>query len=157
MVNSIFTTKCYVFFRWQGGWKTRWFVYFSGSPECCGKLHYRCDSLLTICCIFLILLFIQFIIFLFCRWIMQDMRAMTDAAGNRPVILVNPKLKVRILVLSCECDFLWIKFNSWLTIFSNAVAKVSWTVNYSRVPSKSNYLSISHGFKLLFIMFFALS
>ncbi|KAF3643452.1 putative adenylate kinase 5, chloroplastic [Capsicum annuum] len=30
--------------------------------------------------------------------IIDDMKAMTDAAGNRPVILVNPKLKVRILV-----------------------------------------------------------
>lgn len=26
--------------------------------------------------------------------IMQDLRAMTDAAGHRPVILVNPRLKV---------------------------------------------------------------
>lgn len=25
---------------------------------------------------------------------MQDLKAMTDAAGNRPVILVNPRLKV---------------------------------------------------------------
>lgn len=25
---------------------------------------------------------------------LQDMRAMTDAAGDRPVILVNPRLKV---------------------------------------------------------------
>jgi hypothetical protein len=25
----------------------------------------------------------------------QDMKAMTDTAGDRPVILVNPRLKVR--------------------------------------------------------------
>lgn len=25
---------------------------------------------------------------------MQDMKAMTDAAGDRPVILINPRLKV---------------------------------------------------------------
>jgi hypothetical protein len=29
---------------------------------------------------------------------MQDLKAMTDAAGNRPVILVNPKLKVQYLL-----------------------------------------------------------
>ena len=28
----------------------------------------------------------------------QDLKAMTDAAGNRPVILINPRLKVQYLL-----------------------------------------------------------
>jgi adenylate kinase len=45
--------------------------------------------ILNTCIIFTSLIFI--VIFL---KNLQDMRAMTDAAGDRPVILVNPRLKV---------------------------------------------------------------
>ena len=54
-------------------------------------------------CIFEMGINISFIKSISC-WKMQDLRAMTDAAGSRPVILINPRLKVGLLSLEPFLD-----------------------------------------------------
>ena len=47
-------------------------------------------------------------------WIMQDLRAMTDAAGNRPVIVINPRLKVGLQC--CSLSILVIHYDGYVSI-----------------------------------------
>ena len=44
---------------------------------------------------------------------LQDLQAMTNAAGNRPVILINPRLKV-VCSISLLFFFFWVKYLCFL-------------------------------------------
>ena len=90
--------------RCQRGWWAGWHVYHSGSSECCWELYYWCKELSkssaktfrTLHCLMSFSFTILHLVVL--RLNVQDLKAMTDAAGNRPVILINPRLKVQYLL-----------------------------------------------------------
>lgn len=98
------------------GWRTRRYVYLGGSSKCCWELYYWCKRefdtfrhhfLKPFICLDgfrhafsqlpqMLSIFLSIKILL---WLgIQDLRAMTDAAEHRPVILINARLKVHFLV-----------------------------------------------------------
>ena len=102
------------------GWWARWHVYLGGSSKCCWELYYWCKDIKNkivtnmfkgqhLLCIFERKIFIVSALFqllfhflIFWRLNIQDLRAMTDAAKHRPVILINARLKVWFLYSCCK-------------------------------------------------------
>lgn len=104
---------------------------------------------------------------------LQDLKAMTDAAAHRPVILVNPKLKVGFLwfLARTEISFLIItnhfpRFCDYVRVgFSNRIADIiafvkllgctgfKWYHASKQLSIKSDYI-IQHALlKLLFTIY----